>query len=234
MASETILVADDEREIRELLEKYLKREGFKVIEADCGEKALQLIQQNEPDLVVLDIMMSDIDGYEVLRRARLSKPYLPVIFLSAKQEDYDIILGLGLGADDYVTKPFSPAELTARVKSHLKRISEYREPRQKPEILNIVGLSLDLRSCSFRKNGQIIELTATELKMMQLFMENPERVFTKLQIYDYVWENSFGDDNSVMVYISHLCDKIEDDPRDPRYIKTIRGLGYKFSASMEN
>ena len=229
MPGEKVLVVDDEKEIRELIVKYLAREGFAVSEANCGLKALEMVKKSDFKLVVLDIMMNDMDGFEVLQVVRKDKPYLPIIFLSARQEDYDKILGFGLGADDYVTKPFSPAELTARIKAHIKRINAYSQSVDKIEEIVRGDLCIDLKSYTFSKKGEITELSARELKLLRFFMENPDRVFTKMQIYNNVWEEKFGNDNSVMVYISHLREKIEDNPKAPRYIQTVRGIGYKFT-----
>lgn len=231
MAGEKILIVDDEKEICELIAKYLKKEGFVTQQVNCGTSAIEAVRKSNFNLVVLDIMMSDMDGFDVIQIIRREKPYLPVMFLSARQEDYDKILGFGLGADDYVTKPFSPAELTARIKAHLKRIQAYHLPLQKSEKIVIGELCLDLKSFTLIKNGNNIDLSAREIKLLQLFMENPERVYTKTQIYNQVWENDFGDDNSVMVYISHLRDKLEDDPRNPQYIQTVRGIGYKLKGN---
>lgn len=231
MPGEKILVVDDEKEIRELIVTHLKREGMQVSQADCGRKALKMIDCDKYNLIVLDIMMNDIDGFEVLREIRKNSPYLPVVFLSARQEDYDKILGFGLGADDYVTKPFSPAELTARIKAHIKRSSAFRKPVEVTEKIIRGNLCIDLKGYSFTKNGIPIELSAIEFKLLKFFMDNPGRVFTKAQIYNNVWEDNFEDDNSVMVYISHIRDKIEDNPKNPNFIKTIRGIGYKFVVS---
>lgn len=228
MQGEKVLVVDDEEEIRELITKYLIRGGMQVTQADCGRKALNMIAGNEFNLIILDIMMNDMDGFEVLKEIRKDKPHLPVILLSARQEDYDKILGFGLGADDYVTKPFSPAELTARIKAHVKRNSVFRESEVIPEKIMRGDLCINLKSYSFTKKNQPIELSAKEFKLLKFFMENPSRVFTKAQIYKNVWEDYFDDDNSVMVYISHVRDKIEDNPREPKYIQTVRGIGYKF------
>ncbi|MCX8129514.1 MAG: response regulator transcription factor [Clostridia bacterium] len=228
MAGEKVLVVDDEQEIRELIAKYLSREGMQIHQAECGLKALDAISQKDFDLVVLDIMMGDMDGFEVLREIRKHKSYLPVLFLSARQEDHDKILGFGLGADDYVTKPFSPAELTARIKAHIRRSRVFRTSVEEEETLVKGELTLDVKSYLLSKNGQHIDLSARELKLLKFLMENPGRVFTKAQIYRNVWDDDFYDDNSVMVYISHLRDKIEDDPKAPLYIQTVRGIGYKF------
>ena len=227
----SILIVDDEKEIRELIVTYLKREGMCISQADCGQKALKMLESHKFSLIVLDIMMADMDGFEVLREIRKSKPYLPVVMLSARQEDYDKILGFGLGADDYVTKPFSPAELTARIKAHIKRNNVFREPAEAIEKINRGNLSINLKSYTFTKNDVAIELSAIEFKLLRFFMENPGRVFTKAQIYNNVWEGNFEDDNSVMVYISHIRDKIEDNPKEPHFIQTIRGIGYKFVIS---
>lgn len=228
MPGEKVLVVDDEQEIRELIVKYLKREGIQVSQADCGQDALNMISGNKFNLIVLDIMLNDIDGFDVLKGIRKCNPYLPVLLLSARQEDYDKILGFGLGADDYVTKPFSPAELTARIKAHIKRNSAFRESTEAPENIVRGKLVIDLKSYTFTKKGLTIELSAIEFKLLRFFMENPGRVFTKAQIYHNVWEENFEDNNSVMVYISHIRDKIEDNPREPSIIQTVRGIGYKF------
>lgn len=228
MPGEKVLVVDDEKEIRELIVKYLKREGMQVSQAECGSRALKMISLDNFNLVVLDIMMKDMDGFEVLQEIRKKRPYLPVVFLSARQEDYDKILGFGLGADDYVTKPFSPAELTARIKAHIRRNSAFREPAGVVENISGGDLCIDLKGFSVTKRGIRVDMTAREFKVLRFFMENPGRVFTKAQIYKNVWEDNFEDDNSVMVYISHIRDKIEDDPKEPKYIQTVRGIGYKF------
>ncbi|NLD49712.1 MAG: response regulator transcription factor [Clostridiaceae bacterium] len=228
MPGEKILVVDDEKEIRELIVKYLKREGMTVYQAECGQKAIKMVETDDFDLIVLDIMMNDMDGFDVLLEIRKNRPCLPVVLLSARQEDYDKVLGFGLGADDYVTKPFSPAELTARIKSHIKRSIAYRESAQVMDEIVRGSLCIDLKSYSLTKNNVPIELSVVEFKLLSFFMKNPGIVFTKKQIYNNVWEQYFTDDNSVMVYISHLRDKIEDNPKEPKFIQTVRGIGYKF------
>ena len=226
MGRENVLVVDDEAELRELVSKYLRREGMQVVQADCGKKALEHIEKENFDLVVLDIMMEDLDGFEVLKEIRKISPYLPVLFLSARQEDYDKVLGFGLGADDYVTKPFSPAELTARIKAHIRRNNVLKQ-KETYDDLYCKDLRMNLNTYTVTKGKKNLELSATEFKMLRFFMENPNRVFTKVQIYTNVWEEVFYDDNSVMVYISHLREKIEDNPKEPQIIKTIRGIGYQ-------
>jgi DNA-binding response OmpR family regulator len=231
MPKEKILVVDDESEIRELISKYLSKENMIIVEAESGEKALSLIEKNDFDLVILDIMMGGMDGFETLRKIREKNQILHVIIISAREEDYDKVLGLGLGADDYITKPFSPNELIARVKSQLRRQKMMRENNGNKENDNIISgvFNIDLKSYKVNKNDKEIELSVKEFKLFKFFIENPDRVFTKQQIYENVWEDSYFDDNSLMVYISHLREKIEDNPNKPFYIQTVWGIGYKYS-----
>ena len=198
-----ILVADDEAEIREVLRLYLEKEGYEIVEAADGTEAVRLIKEEQIDLALLDIMMPGMDGYRVLRNVR-EENNLPVIMLSAKSSDSDKILGLDLGADDYITKPFVPLEA----------------------VLQVGNLRLELDSCLLYRDGERIELTSVEFRIMKLFMENPGRVFTKQQIFEAGWEETYMvSDNNVMVCISKLRAKLEKDGRD--YIHTIRGLGYR-------
>jgi DNA-binding response OmpR family regulator len=229
MANEKILVVDDEAEIRNLLEKYLIKEKMIVTKAENGASALNLIQNGDFDLVILDIMMEGLDGLEVLKIIRSTNQILHVIILSARDEDYDKILGLGFGADDYVTKPFSHGELVARVKSQLRRsIIMKNQPDEEPDFRVSGEFKLDLKSFEVTKSGKNLDLSAREINLFRLFIENPDRVFTKRQIYEKAWEDNYFDDNTLMVYIRHLREKIEDDPNNPVYIKTIRGIGYKY------
>ena len=177
-------------------------------------------------------MMADMDGFEVLRRIREMDKEIPVIFLSARQEEYDKVLGLGLGADDYVTKPFSPGEMMARVKVQLRR--KKSETVQSQEKLVVGSLELNLSSYEVTVRGKKVELAGKELFILKFFMEHPNQVFTKSQIYHHVWDAFYEDDNTVMVYISHLREKIEEDPRKPRLLHTIRGIGYRLEATNEN
>lgn len=227
MAGEKVLIVDDEIEIRELISTYLKRENIQTKECNDGREALLVLKQASFDLVILDIMMENMDGYEVIRHIREQYKNLPVIFLSARQEEYDKVLGFGLGADDYVTKPFSPGEFTARIKAHLRR-EQRRDIEEKRKVLEVADLRLDLNTYVVTKGEKEIKLSGKELKLLQFFMEHPNKVFTKIQIYRQVWEQNVEDDNAVMVYMSHLREKIEEDPKKPKYIQTIRGIGYKF------
>jgi len=229
MSKEKILVVDDDQEIRELIVKYLSKEDMIINQANNGYKALQLINDNEYDLVILDIMMDGIDGFEVLKQIRTQNQYLHVMILSAREEDYDKVLGLGLGADDYVTKPFSPNELMARIKSQLRRHKIMKNNKNiKTDIIKSGVFKINLKSYKVTKNDKEIDLSARELKLLKFFIDNPDRVFTKKQIYENVWDDNYFDDNTLMVYIRHLREKIEDNPNSPNYIVTVWGIGYKY------
>lgn len=221
-----ILIAEDEQDIRELLELHLIKEGYNVHLASNGEEALDIFKKHEIDLALLDIMMPKIDGLKVLKHIR-EKSEIPVIFITARDEESDKILGLGLGADDYVIKPFSPIEIIARVQAHLRRYYKYSNKVQKSEI-KIGQLKIDKESCIVYKNEKEIILNAKEFKILEILMENVGKVYTKKQLYEIVWEEPYyGDSNTIMVHISHIREKIEDNPKSPIYLKTIRGIGYK-------
>lgn len=223
-----ILVADDEAEIRDVLRLYLEKDGYEVLESADGIEALDLFKRAKPDLAVLDIMMPGIDGYRVLRNIR-EESNIPVIMLSAKGSDSDKILGLDLGADDYIVKPFVPLEAVARVNSNIRRFyalgagsSQISADRE----LTVGVLKLDLESCLLYRSEEPIELTSVEFRIMKLFMENPGKVFTKQQLFEQGWGESYMlSDNNVMVCISKLRAKLDCDGRE--YITTIRGLGYR-------
>ena len=222
----TILIADDEAEIRDILHLYLEQAGFHVVEAADGLETLSLLEKEAPDLLLLDIMMPKLDGYRVLKTLR-ENSNIPVIILSAKGDDSDKILGLDMGADDYITKPFQPLEAVARVKSNLRRFYSLGAGENQPkEILQVRDLTLHVDSCILKKGEETIDLTSVEFRIMRLFMENPNKVFTKQQLYEQGWEDAFyTDDNNVMVCISKLRGKLSEDPN--AYIRTIRGLGYR-------
>ncbi len=222
-----ILIADDEAEIRDLLKLYLENEGYAVIEAADGVEAINLVNQQSPDLCILDIMMPKMDGYKVLRKIRETSN-VPVMILSAKDADSEKILGLNLGADDYMAKPFNPLEAVARVNSNIRRFYSLGANETKAEVLRVKDLVLDPDTCSLKKGDEDIELTMVEYKVMELFMQHPGRVFTKQQIYEYAWgDEFFVADNNIMVCISKLRSKLSDNPSE--YIKTMRGLGYRLS-----
>ncbi len=225
-----ILIADDEAEIRSLLGLYLENEGYTVIEAKDGAEAVVKFKEEEPDMCVLDIMMPEMDGYQALKKIREGSN-VPIVFLSAKDADSEKILGLNLGADDYIAKPFNPLEAVARIKSNLRRFyalgtSGSQQMEVKQDKITVRDLVLDPESCTLEKDGETIELTSIEYRIMELFMTHPGKVFTKQQIYEYGWgEDFFIADNNIMVCISKLRAKLSEDPS--AYIKTLRGLGYR-------
>lgn len=229
-----ILIADDEQEIVELIELYLTKENYNIIKAYDGKQALECIEKEEICLGIIDIMMPNLNGFEVIKRIR-SNYKIPIIILSAREDFTDKILGLDIGADDYMTKPFNPLELVARVKAQLRRFYKLNEGnicenknKENKEVIEIGGLLLNKDSCTLYKNKEVIELTSTEYKIIEYLISHIGRVYTKQQIFEHVWrENYYDDENAIRVHISNLRDKIEDDPKKPKYLKTVRGLGYK-------
>ena len=219
------MIAEDDADIRGVLRLYLESEGYCVAEADSGTRALELAREAPPDMAVLDVMMPGMNGYELTRALRRFSD-VPILILSAKSRDEDKILGLNLGADDYLAKPFNPVEVVARVKAQLRRAG-----RGAPAALTAGGLTLDAASLEVVRDGRAVALTPMEYKILSVLMRSPGRIFTKLQLYESVAGDYFeGDDNTMMVHISKLREKIERDPRSPRRIVTVRGLGYKFEA----
>lgn len=222
----TILIAEDDQDITNLVKLYLESSGYRVLCAPDGAAALELARTQHVDMAVLDIMMPRMNGYELTRSLR-AMSRMPILILSAKNADSDKILGLELGADDYLTKPFNPLEIIARVKANLRRFYQLN-PAQGPEGPAAGPLRLDPGALQVLKNGQPIALTPTEYKILACLMSAPGRIFTKVQLYEAVSGAYFeSDENTMMVHISKLRDKIEDDPRRPRFIITVRGLGYK-------
>lgn len=223
-----LLLVEDNLEISEMIKDFLEVEDFEVVVAHDGEEALAQFQKQEFELVLLDLMLPKINGIEVLRKIReVSK--VPVLILSAKVQDADKVLGLGLGADDYITKPFSLIELKAKIKANIRRHTEYAQEKPRNKTLQAGALSLDFERYMAVKNGVEIELTAKEFEIMKLLMENPQRVYTKEQIYSLVWKDTYmGDENALNVHISRLRTKLEDDAKKPKYITTVWGIGYKW------
>lgn len=222
-----ILVADDEKEIRNLLKLYLENDGFKVVEASTGIEVLDLLDKEKPDMCLLDIMMPDMDGLTALKNLR-QKSNIPVMMITARTADAERILGLNIGADDYICKPFNPLEVAARVKAFMRRYYDLGAGniKEEAEVLKAMDLELDTDKCLLTKGGEIIELTSVEYKMMEMFMKNPGKVFTKQQLYEYAWgDDFFASDNNIMVAISKLRTKLDEDAS--KYIKTMRGLGYR-------
>lgn len=228
MPEKKVLVVDDDKVIRQLIEISLRRENIHVTQANCGETALELLNTNSFDLVILDILMDGIDGYEVLTQLRRKDPDIPVIILSGRDEDYDKVLGFGFGADDYVTKPFRPIVLNARVKAHIRKYKKYIKSIDKPSIIERGPFKFDTKTYFLFKNSKKINLSSKEKLLMKFFMENPNQVFTKEQIYKNVWKNEVVGDNSVMVYISYLRNKLENNKKSPEYLQTVWGIGYTF------
>lgn len=225
-----VLIADDEKEIRDLLKKYLERELYTVDIAINGEEALRLFEQNKYNLIILDLMMPKVDGIEVCRRLR-NKTNIPILMLTAKDQEVDKVLGLGIGADDYITKPFSINEVVARVKALMRRflILGSNASTQEKTILTFKGLTIDVKKYTVNIDGQDIPLTGKELELLKFFASNPEQVFTKTQLFRNVWDSNYiEDDNTVMVHIRKLRKKIEIDPSNPKFIQTVWGIGYKF------
>ena len=220
-----ILIVDDEPEIRNFLRLYLENEGYGVEEAGNGDEALAAISKGDISLCVLDIMMPGMDGFHVIKKIR-EDSNIPVIILSARGTDADKILGLDLGADDYMQKPFNPLEAVARVNSNIRRFYKLGADSIKKDTIRVRDLELDPESCLLKKDGMVIELTSVEYKLMEMFMHSPGRVFTKQQIYEYGWgEDYITADNNIMVCISKLRAKLSEDPQE--YIRTLRGLGYR-------
>lgn len=233
----SVLLVDDEPEILELLTLFLEKEQFHIVTAQNGLEAWNYVRTRTFDLVVLDIMMPKLDGLQLLKLLRQDYK-LPVILLSAKSDDSNKILGLGLGADDFIAKPFNPLEVVARILAMLRRTYEFNEPQAaKPIVeptIEIGSLKLVGSDCALYKEGRAIQLTAMEYRILKAFMEAPGRIFTKKQLFEQVWSDFYQEDaNTIMVHISRLRDKIEDQPKEPVYIKTIRGLGYRFAKREE-
>ena len=224
-----ILICDDEKEILEVLELYLNNEGYEVIKAYDGQQALELVYRNKDiALVILDIMMPKVDGNLLVKKIR--EVYnIPIIVLSAKNQDSDKILALDLGADDYITKPFNPLEIVARVNAQFRRVYELNNNSINKEILKIGDVELDSYNVEVKVRDKIIELTSMEYGILKFLMENAGRILTKNQIFGDVWKEDYVcGDNTIMVHMSRLRDKIEEDSKNPKYLKTIRGLGYNF------
>lgn len=227
-----ILVVDDDKEIVNAIEIYLSQEGYNIIKAYDGEEALEKLKENEIHLIILDIMMPNKDGIETLQEIRKDKT-IPVIMLSAKSEDYDKISGLNTGADDYVTKPFNPLELIARVKSSIRRYVDFSNSNisnknKNERILSTGTLEINDETKQVTVDGKEIKLTATEYNILKFLLENKGKVYSIEQIYENVWnEESYGAENIIAVHIRHIREKIEINPKEPKYLKVIWGIGYK-------
>jgi two-component system response regulator ResD len=226
--AQVVLVVDDETMVSEVVGKYLRREGFEVVTAEDGEAALAAAQRYKPDLVVLDLMLPRVDGLEVCKRLR-ARSQVPVIMLTARGEELDRIIGLELGADDYLAKPFSPRELVARVKAVLRRAAA--GGKADGGLLEFGDLTVDPMGRTVRLDGRLVELTAKEFDLLHFLAKSAGRAFTRAELLDKVWDYEyFGDAGTVTVHIRRLRGKIEADPARPAHIKTVWGIGYKFES----
>lgn len=224
-----VLVCDDDREIVEAIEIYLSQEGYKVLKAYDGEEALKVLDREKVDLLIIDVMMPKLDGIRATLKIR-EKKNMPIIILSAKSEDADKILGLNVGADDYMTKPFNPLELTARVKSQLRRYTQLGSTIDKSNqaVYAVGGLSIDDEQKEVTVDGEPVRLTPIEYNILLLLVKNQGKVFSIDQIYESIWnEDAIGVDNTVAVHIRHIREKIEINPKEPRYLKVVWCVGYK-------
>lgn len=226
----TVLVVDDDREIVESIAIFLQADGHLVRKAYNGLEALDIVMTENVHLIILDIMMPELDGIKTLLKVRESKN-LPIILLSAKSEDADKILGLTAGADDYITKPFNPSELVARVKSQLRRYTQLGAMQIKETQIVIRGLVLDTESKSVTVDGEAVRLTPLEYKILELLCRHPGRVFSTVEIYRQVWNDDIVSDNAIAVHVRHIREKIEINPKEPRYLKVVWGVGYKIERS---
>ena len=222
-----ILICDDERDIVSALKIYLSSEGYTLFEAYTGREALEVVKKHDIHLILMDIMMPEMDGISATAKLR-ETCNVPIILLTAKSEDTDKILGLNMGADDYITKPFNPMEVLARVRSQLRRYTSLGGMEQKPNRIVIGGIALDDDTKTVTVDGEPVSLTPIEYNILLLLMRHPGRVYSSAQIYEKVWnESAFGSEGAVAVHIRHLREKLEINPSEPRYLKVVWGLGYK-------
>lgn len=226
-----ILVVEDDTDIREGIEIYLTNQGYEVFQAADGKQGLEVIQKEEIHLAVVDIMMPVMDGVTMLMKLRMMNYEFPVIMLSAKSEEVDKIMGLNMGADDYVTKPFTPLELIARVNSHLRRYSKYlnvvNSDEKDEHIYTIGGLELNEDTIEVTVDGEPVKLTPMEFKIVQLLIKNPGRVYSADEIYERIWNEKAVNTDTIMVHVRNIREKIELDPKNPKYLKVVWGVGYK-------
>lgn len=224
MLKYSVLIVDDDIKLADLLKIYFEKDGFAVLVAHDGNRALELIRDAKPDIVVLDIMLPAVDGWEVCRKARLESD-VPIIMLTAKDEETDRLSGLEIGADDYVTKPFSPREVVARAKVILRRAYK---GIVKPELLKMGRVIIDVERHEVKRNGEFLELTPTEFKILELLASSPGRVFSRLQIVEQVQGYAFdGYERTIDAHVKNLRRKVEENPKEARYIQTVYGVGYK-------
>ncbi|HOH89224.1 MAG TPA: response regulator transcription factor [Bacillota bacterium] len=224
-----VLVVEDEKEIAAAIEVYLKNQNYNVVMAYNGMEALEVFERQEIHIILMDIMMPVMDGIQTTVKIR-EKSNVPIIFLSAKSEDTDKILGLGIGADDYITKPFNPLELLARVNSSLRRYTSYSKPEAavQENVIEIGGIALNDMNKTVLADGNPVKITPLEFKILHLLMKNPNRVFSIEEIYEKVWNEPAYNPDTVTVHIRRIREKIEINPKEPKYLKVVWGIGYKF------
>ena len=227
MKGYNVLGVDDDKAIVEAIEIYLRGEGYNIFKAYDGAEALEVIKEEEIHLIIMDIMMPKMDGTRATLKIREEKE-IPIIMLSAKSEDTDKILGLNIGADDYVTKPFNPLELIARVNSQIRRYTRFSPLKENNDVIKIGAIELNKRSKVVLRDGEIAKLTPLEFKILSLLMDNPGRVFSIEEIYERVWNEVAFNVDTVTVHIRRIREKIEINPKEPRYLKVVWGIGYKF------
>lgn len=228
MTSEKILVVDDDARILKIVKHCLEKEAFQVVTAVDGESALNIVKQEQPSLVVLDLMLPKLNGYDVCR-ALTDQYSIPIIILSAKGDELDRIVGFRLGVDDYMTKPFSPTELVLRVQAVIRRVQGSRKS-QENQVLVCGELTIDHGTRTVSVEGKPVSLTSTEFELLWLLAGSPQQVFTRMQLLNKIWQSNYqGDENTVTVHVRRLREKIEPNPAEPRYIRTVWGIGYKFS-----
>ncbi|PNV60486.1 DNA-binding response regulator [Clostridium sp. chh4-2] len=222
--ADKVLIVDDDSAIRTLLEKVMKSNDLETASASSGQEALDLLKNNSYDVILMDIMLGDMEGFEVIKLIRKQGIQTPVIIISGRDEDYDALYGLSLGADDYITKPFRPLIVGAKVKALIRR--------DKGQMMNMITcgpFTYDTSTMRFYKNGEELVLSSKESSLLLLFLQNPNQIFTKEAIYEHVWGDTIAvDDNTIMVYVNRVRNKIEENPAKPAYIVTVRGLGYRF------
>lgn len=227
MRKYNILVAEDDKAIRESLGIYLKNGGYEVFYAEDGVQCIEVFEKEDIDLVIMDLMMPRMDGNQAIMKLR-EYSYVPIIILSAKSEDYDKVVGLDIGADDYITKPFNPFELMARVNSNIRRFYNYKPNLPTDEYIQIGNLRLNTFQKNIEVEGKVVSLTSTEFGILELMMKNPNRVFTSDEIYEYVWHEDAIDTKTVTVHIRRIREKIEINSNKPTYLQVAWGIGYKF------
>lgn len=224
--ADTVLIVDDDEAVQTMLYKVIRSNGIQADLAGSGEQALKMARHNHYELILLDVNMPGMDGFQVVQQLRSHGVQTPIIIVSGRQEDYDTLYGLDIGADDYVTKPFNPVVLGAKVKALIRRTRGVKSGDQ--PIISAGPFRYNTSTLRFYKNSEEIVLSSKENAMMKLFIDNVNRIFSKDMIYDLVWGEAIIDENAIMVYINRLRQKIEDDPSKPKYIQTVRGLGYRF------